>query len=165
MPEFCIFYYETLPAVTGGFFISHMSLTPKQEKFSQKYVEVGCAADAYRFAYDAENMKPVTIRRKAAELLEHGNVSARVRELQAIHLKRHFVTVDSITLELEEARTLAMGSVQPSAAISASLGKAKLHGLMVDKNEHTGKDGGPIVLTSTKEQRDAAVAAALAANT
>ena len=40
---------------------------------------------------------------------------------------------------------------------------AKLFGWVVDKKEVTGKDGGPIV-TQTKEQRDAAVAAALAAD-
>lgn len=31
--------------------------------------------------------------------------------------------------------------------------------------EHTGKDGGPIVIRATKEQRDAAVSAALRADT
>lgn len=40
---------------------------------------------------------------------------------------------------------------------------AKLFGWVVDKKELTGKDGGPIVM-QTKEQRDAAVAAALAAD-
>lgn len=73
--------------------------TPKQEKFCQKYVELGCGASAYRAAYDAENMKPVTVRRKAAELLENGNVAARVRELQASLLKRHEVTVDRVLQE------------------------------------------------------------------
>ena len=29
------------------------------------------------------------------------------------------------------------------------MGKAKLHGLLVEKNEHTGKDGGPIVTATT----------------
>lgn len=39
----------------------------------------------------------------------------------------------------------------------------KLFGWVVDKKELTGKDGGPVVI-QTKEQRDAAVAAALAAD-
>lgn len=125
-------------------------LTPKQEKFAQKYIELGNAAEAYRFAYDAENMKPVTIRRKAAEVLENGNVAAHVRALREMHQKRHEVTVDTITAELEEARLMAIGSTQPSAAISASMGKAKLHGLIVDKNEVTGKDGGPVELADAK---------------
>ncbi len=138
-------------------------LTPKQEAFAQKYVECGSAADAYRHAYDAGNMKPVTVRRKAAELLEHGSVSARVRGLRQRLLERHDVTVDSITRELDEARTIAHEDRQATAMISASMSKAKLHGLVVDKNEHTGKDGRPLI-PATKEQRDAAVAAALAAD-
>jgi len=129
--------------------MSH-ELTPKQEKFAQKYIELGNAAEAYRIAYDAGGMKPVTIRRKAAELLEHGNVSAHIARLRATHQERHLVTVDSITTELEEARRMALDTTQPSAAISASMGKAKLHGLIVDRNEVTGKDGGPVELTDAK---------------
>ena len=110
------------------------NLTPKQEKFAQKYIELGSAAEAYRVAYDAENMKPVTIRRKAAELLEHGGVAAYVRALREMHLIRHQVTVDSITEELDESRKLATADKQHSAAINASLGKAKLHGLIEDKS-------------------------------
>jgi phage terminase small subunit len=114
-------------------------LTPKQEKFAQKYIELGNAAEAYREAYDAENMKPVTVRRKAAELLEHGIVSARIRAMREALQERHMVTLDSITRELEESRKLATADRQHSAAINASLGKAKLHGLIVDKNELSGR--------------------------
>jgi phage terminase small subunit len=138
-------------------------LTPKQEKFAQKYIELGNASEAYREAYDAENMKPVTIRRKAAELLANGKVAAHIARLRETHQQRHLVTVDSLTAELEEARDLAKKTKQSATLVAATLGKAKLHGLIVEKNEHTGKDGGPIV-TQTKEQRDAAVAAALAAD-
>src|SRR5438045_997748 len=92
-------------------------LTPKQEKFAQKYIELGNAAEAYREAYDAENMKPVTVRRKAAELLENGKVAAYVRALRERLLKRHDVTVDSITAELEEARAFAHECRQPGAAV------------------------------------------------
>jgi phage terminase small subunit len=125
------------------------NLTPKQERFCLKYIETGNAAEAYRLSYDAENMKPVTIRRKAAELLENGKITARVRALQERALERHDVTVDTITAELEEARTKGLALNQVSAAVSASLGKAKIHGLLIEKNEHTGKDGGPIKTDST----------------
>ena len=110
-------------------------LTPKQERFCQKYIETGSAADAYRQSYDAGNMKPVTVRRKAAELLANGSVAAHVRALRDRIQERHLVTVDTLTGELEEARRLALESEQPSAAVSASMGKAKLHGLIVDKGE------------------------------
>ena len=134
-------------------------LTPKQEKFCLRYIELSDATKAYKASYDAENMKNVTCNRRAKELLDNGKIKARVRELRDMHVERHVVTVDSLTVELEEARQLAMTTAQPSPAVSASMGKAKLHGLIVDKGELTGRDGGPVAVTSAD---DAIIAQALA---
>lgn len=117
------------------------NLTPKQEKFCHKYIELGNASEAYRQSYDAAGMKPVTTRRKAAELLENGKVAAHVRALRDAIRDRHLVTVDSITTELEQARKAATLDKQHSAAINASMGKAKLHGLIVDKGELNARVG------------------------
>ena len=119
-------------------------LTPKQEKFCQKYVELSNASEAYRQSYDAENMLDKTIWEEASRTLANPDVTARIMQLQEEHRERHKVTVDSITEELNESRTLATADKQHSAAITASMGKAKLHGLVVDRNEHTGKDGNPL---------------------
>jgi phage terminase small subunit len=135
------------------------NLTPKQEMFCLKYIETGNASEAYRQSYDAEDMKPETVNRKAKELIDNGKIAARVKKLQSLHQRRHEVTVDSLTTEYEEARLLALSDKQYSPAISAITGKAKLHGLLIEKNEHTGT-----IITQTKQQRDAAVAAALAAD-
>ena len=123
-----------------------MPLTPKQEAFALAYVETGNASEAYRRAYNAGNMKPSVIAVKASELLANGNVAVRVAELQAAHVERHEITVDDILRELEEARALAAGGEkpQPAAMVAASMGKAKLLGMLTDKMEHSGKDGGPI---------------------
>jgi phage terminase small subunit len=126
-----------------------MKLTPKQEKFCQKLIETSNATEAYRQAYDAEGMKPEVISVKACELQKNGKVAVRIKELQALHQKRHEVTVDSITAELEQARALALKVEQPAAMVSASMGKGKLHGLLIDKSEMTGKDGGPIETKDT----------------
>lgn len=70
-------------------------LTPKQERFALEYFKTGNASEAYRIAYDAENMKPDVICVKASELLASGNVSVRVEQLRAkaeskaIHTKEH----------------------------------------------------------------------------
>jgi len=61
-----------------------MKLTVKQENFALKYVECSDASASYRYAYDAEKMKPHTINVKASELLKSGKVAARVEELQSI---------------------------------------------------------------------------------
>ena len=126
------------------------NLTPKQEAFVQAYLTTGNASEAYRQSYNASGMKPAVINVKASELLANGNIAVRVQELQAIAVERALVTVQSLTDELEEARALALQEGQPSAAVSASMGKAKLHGLLVDKAELTGKDGAAIQLEQVK---------------
>ncbi len=45
------------------------------------------------------------------------------------------VTVESLSAEFDEARALALGERQASAAVAATTAKAKLHGLMVDRTE------------------------------
>lgn len=114
-----------------------MSLTIKQEGFCRSYIETGNASEAYRRNYNAVNMTNEVIAVKACELLKSGNVAVRVAELQQSLVKRHEVTVDSLMLELEEARTAAMGATNPqsAAAVAATMGKAKLAGLLIDKVE------------------------------
>jgi len=112
-----------------------MTLTIKQENFCMKYIEAGNASEAYRKAYDAENMKPEVIHVKANELLNNGKVTVRIEELQAEHRKRHAVTVDSLTIELDKAKEFAYQHESPAAVISAIMAKAKIHGLETNKLE------------------------------
>lgn len=74
-------------------------LTPKQEAFCQKYIETGNASEAYRQSYDAGNMKPESVSRKAFELLENGKITAHLETLKARQLKRHDVTIDRVLSE------------------------------------------------------------------
>ena len=120
-------------------------LTPKQDAFAMAYVETGCGSEAYRRAYGAENYKDSSIHVNASKLLSNTKVAQRVNALQEMHVKRHIVTVDTLTAELEEARQIAIQINQPSAMVSASMGKGKLNGLVTDKAEHTGKDGAPLM--------------------
>lgn len=106
-------------------------LTIKQEAFCQAYIETGNASEAYRTAYAADKMKAEAIHVKASELLSNGKVSVRLKELQGEIKQRHNVTVDSLIAELEEARQKALSAETPqsSAAVAATMGKAKLTGL------------------------------------
>jgi len=108
-------------------------MTPKQEKFCQTYIECGNASKAYRQSYDAEKMNANSIHKAAYKLLHHEKVNARIAQLRNENLKRHHITVDSLTAELDETRKLAIDKGQSSAAVSAIMGKAKLHGLLSDK--------------------------------
>lgn len=116
-------------------------MTPKQEKFCTLYVELGNASEAYRQAYDAARMKDATINRKAKELLDNGKITARLAELKASHAERHDMTVDRIRDMLIEDRAFARECETPAAAVSATMGLAKLYGHLREKVEHTGKDG------------------------
>lgn len=113
-------------------------LTPKQEAFAQKYVELGCASDAYRYAYDADGMKDNAIWVNACKLLKHAKVSLRVAELREAHQERHDMSVDRLTDMAVRAYNLAMkDSVEaPAAAVAAVMGIAKLHGLIIDKSQN-----------------------------
>lgn len=123
-------------------------LTPKQERFCQLYIELGNASEAYRQAYDFSRMKTETINTKAKELRKHGPITVRISELQDEHKERHDITVDDLIAELEEARQLAKDPVkpQPSAMVSATMGKAKILGFDKQVVEHSGPNGGPIDL-------------------
>ena len=110
------------------------TLTPKESAFARLYVETGNATEAYRQAYD-HNGNDATACRGAHDVLHRPTVEAYVAGLQAEHRTRHNVTVDRLTEELEIARQLALQNKSASAAVSATMGKARLHGLLVDKQE------------------------------
>ena len=127
-----------------------MALTPKQEAFACAYVKTGNASEAYRRAYDVrENTKPSSIWVNGCKLLSDAKVAQRVAELHQAARERTLVTLESITAELDENRTFAAQLDQPAAMNAATLGKAKLHGLLVEKtdNKHSGE------LTFTKIER------------
>ena len=57
-------------------------LTAKQEHFAKNIVEGLSQADAYRNAYDAENMADGTIYCEASRLMSDPNITTRVAELR-----------------------------------------------------------------------------------
>jgi len=111
-------------------------LTAKQERFAEAFLVTGNASAAYREAYNVgEDTKPETIWSMGCRILNKPNVSARVSELQEMAVKATGVTVATLTRELEEARLLAEKEGVPSSMVQATMGKAKMHGLLVDKVE------------------------------
>lgn len=65
-----------------------MSLTTKQEIFVQRLLEGNTQAEAYRFAYNCENMKDKTIIEKASKLMAQSNIRARYEELLEEHKQK-----------------------------------------------------------------------------
>lgn len=118
-----------------------MALTQKQEAFCLAYIETGNASEAYRRAYDAENMQPDSIHVAACQLLAKPNIAIRVQELRAPLIAKARLTVEDLLNELEEARQLAMNTETPAPAVSATMGKAKLLGLDKQVIDHVSSDG------------------------
>ncbi len=106
-------------------------LNAKQERFCEEYaVDSNGAQACIRAGYS-----PKAAKEQASRLLTKANVWDRIAELQAQHRARLDVTVESLTAELEEARALAIANGQASAAVQATMGIAKLHGLLVERTE------------------------------
>lgn len=125
------------------------------EKFAQARAKGATATDAYAAAgYKGD-------RTAASRLSTNVNVARRVAEIQGRAAERAVVTIQSLTEELEEARAIALAEKQSSAAVAATMGKAKLHGLVVEKKQHSGPNGGPIPidLTSATDEQLAALKA------
>ena len=57
------------------------NLTPKQEKFVMALISGMSQRQAYKFAYNAENMKDHTIDRRACELFKKDNVQTKYKQL------------------------------------------------------------------------------------
>jgi hypothetical protein len=105
------------------------TLSHRQERFCQLVAQGLPPYRAYPEAgYSANPGSPY-------RLHENARVKARLAEIKREFAMSSRVTVESLSAELDEARALALGERQASAAVAATTAKAKLHGLMVDRTE------------------------------
>jgi phage terminase small subunit len=71
-------------------------LTSKQEAFCQAIADAKNQSDAYRLAYNAANMKADTINKKAYELMNDGQITARIQELRSKLQERVLITREDV---------------------------------------------------------------------
>lgn len=112
----------------------------RHERFAQELAK-GKTQEA---AYIAAGYAPASAEQNASRLISNDKVAARVAELQErAAIKVEWTIADAIR-ELEEARVAAGSAetVQASAMVNATMSKAKLLGLVVDRM--AGADGGPV---------------------
>jgi type III secretion system FlhB-like substrate exporter len=102
---------------------------PKHEAFAQDIAKGKTQAEAYEAAGYAPSEQ------HASRLARNGKVKARVAELLEKVAKRTEVTVESILRDLKEDREFARQNGQSSAAVAATMGRAKVAGLIIDKAE------------------------------
>ena len=77
-----------------------MSLTIKEEIFVQRRIEGYSQTEAYRFAYNCENMKDKTVTEKASKLMAKDNVRARYEELLNEHKNKALYTREEAVNDL-----------------------------------------------------------------
>lgn len=109
-------------------------LTGKQQRFVSEYLIDGNATQAaIRAGYSEKTANP-----QGNRLLANVSVSAAIKAGQKNIAKRNDLTVDDLVRELEEARIAALTAESPqsSAAVAATMGKAKMLGLIIDKTEN-----------------------------
>ena len=110
-------------------------LTKKQEAFVQAYLKCLNPTQAYRKSHDAKNMSDDACRVEGNKLVKHPTISLRIAKATEKAITKAALTVESILEELEEARQMAKLKENPSAMAQASMGKAKVGGLIVEKKE------------------------------
>lgn len=118
----------------------------KHELFAQALAKGQTQIEAYTFA----GYKPDD--GAAARLSGNVRVKARVAELLDRAAIRTELTIADILDELEQARQIAISAPTPqaSAMVTATMGKAKLLGMITDKGELSGPNGGAIPITEIR---------------
>lgn len=126
-------------------------LDPVREIFVKEYQTHGNASEALRKAKPhAKKWKPEVVNSKASQMLSEGKVQERLAELQARSAEKNDITIERLTqmtlkaYELAQTPGLSSGQCQTAAMVKASEFLGKLHGLVVEKSELTGKDGAPL---------------------
>ena len=89
-----------------------MSLTVKQEIFVQRLIEGYSQREAYKFAYDCDNMKDETIDTRASRLLKECKVGARYEELKNELKQKMFYTVEKANEDLEWIKNKAKEDIE-----------------------------------------------------
>ena len=120
-----------------------MGLTTKQELFVSAYCSNGFnATQAAIEAGYSENCAASI----GGENLQKPEIIEEIDKYKLKVKQRHGITIESLLKELEEAREVALSAETPqsSAAIAATMGKAKLTGLDKHIVEVSGPEGSAI---------------------
>jgi phage terminase small subunit len=89
-------------------------LPPRQAHFVEAY----CMGQNATKAAMAAGYSIKTAHVQESRMLKNVKVLSKIEDRMLVHRERCSITVDTLTAELEEARTLAMMTNKPAAAIS-----------------------------------------------
>lgn len=112
--------------------MSNKTLTAKQARFVSEYlIDSNATQAAIRAGYSEKTAAVI-----GAQNLIKLNIAAAIKAGQKDIAKRNGLTIDDILDELEEARKIAQAEGKGAPMVAASMGKAKLLGLIIDKSEN-----------------------------
>lgn len=112
--------------------LDSVKLTDKQQRFVDEYlIDLNATQAAIRAGYSEK-----TAQQQSSRLLLNVVIQKAIKEGQKEVAKRNGLTIDDILDELEEARKIAKEEGKGAPMVAASMGKAKLLGLIVDKSEN-----------------------------
>lgn len=106
-------------------------LTPKQQRFVEEYlIDSNATQAAIRSGYSKK-----TAQQTGSENLLKPVIADAIKAGQKDISKRNELTIDDILDELEEARKVAQMEGKGAPMVAATMGKAKVLGLLIDKSE------------------------------
>ncbi len=106
-------------------------MTPKQERFVQEYmIDLNATQAAIRAGYSKH-----TAYSQGQRLLKHVEVAAAIQAAQTEFRELMEVSKESVTKQLNAAYDMAKANGQTAVMVQATMGIAKVHGLLVDKTE------------------------------
>jgi len=112
-----------------------MKITPKRETFCWHVATGLCPTEAYRKStFASDNMKDATIHNSAYKLMKIDEVRARIAEIRREIQAESGITTKTVTDMLLSDRQIAYAKEQAGAAVSATMGIAKVNGLL-DRSE------------------------------
>lgn len=113
-----------------------MTLTAKQEAFCQAMLSPKAdQSEAYRQAFNAENMKHTTIASKASLLMTRDDIRARIEELRKPVVEAVGMTLQGHLNDLKDIRDQAIADGKWGPAVMAEMGRAKAAGYHITKVE------------------------------
>ena len=100
-----------------------LSLPPRQAHFVEAY----CMGHNATKAAMAAGYSIKTAHVQGSKMLRNVKILSKIEDRLQDHRERCSMTVDTLTAELEEARTMAMITNKPAAAVRAIMAMAQLH--------------------------------------
>lgn len=110
-------------------------LTPKQQKFCEGILAGMSQADAYKAAYNCQNMSDATVYTNASRLRHDTKIAPWLDAAKYDTMQSHECTLEGHLKELERLKAIAVRSGNVGAAVQAEQLRAKAMGHYVEKHQ------------------------------